>query len=310
MQATLIENNGTGRIAYDSLILDNPKAFSALNSKLALKIVKTLAESPISAIDISRKLKVHEQKIYYHMRRLERAGIIYTISNEKRHGMIAKIYSVVSPVIAAKLHDKGVELKENLSFPRVSPEIANFLSPFVENGKLTSQIIVADPYTHGKYLEEGKESQHILDFAIMLGSFLTSLEFPYYKLDTEITEKDLKDNLIIIGNAWTNTIVDKANGTLPIFFDSEKRAILSKHTNKLYKDPNVGAIVKCDNPFARGKKLLLIAGIRTRGIEACSIALTQQLNNLVLNQNDTVVRIVEGLDRNGDKKVDYVRFLE
>ncbi len=84
MQATLIENDGRGRIAYDSLILSDPKAFSALNSKLAFKIVKALADSPASAIDISRKLKIHEQNVYYHVRRLERAGIIYTISNEKR----------------------------------------------------------------------------------------------------------------------------------------------------------------------------------------------------------------------------------
>ncbi len=309
MQATLIENNGTGRMAYDSLVLDNPKAFSALNSKLALKIVKSLAESPASAIDISRKLKIHEQKVYYHTRKLEKAGIIYTISQERRHGMIAKIYSVVSPVIATKLYDKGVEVKENAP-SHLSGEIDRFFTPFIEGGKLNAKIIVADPYSHGKYLEEGKESQHIIDLCIMFGNLLTTLEFPYYKLDTEVKEFDLKNNLILLGNAWTNTIIDKVNGNLPIFFDSEKRAIISKFTNKLYKDPNIGAIVKCDNPFEKNKKLLLITSIRTRGIEACNIALTQYLNNLVSKQTDTVVKIIEGFDKDGDKKIDFIRFLE
>lgn len=311
MQATLIENNGTGRIAYDSLILDNPKSFSALNSKLALKIVKSLAESPASAIDISRKLKIHEQKIYYHVRRLERAGIIYTISNEKRHGMIAKIFSVVSPVIAAKLYDKGVEVKDSGKINLFSQDVYSFFEPFITEGKLNAKIVLGDTYPHGKYDGSATEGPHITDFMLFLGNILTQLDFPHYTLDTEVKSNDLTNNLILVGNPKTNVIIDKVNNeNLPIFFDKEK-GLVSKHTSKVYDDARVGVIMKMKNPFNPDKCLLLIGGIRSRGVKAAMIAMTQHINSICTGfKKDYGAKIIQGLDRDGDSIIESIKILE
>jgi len=311
MQATLIENDGKGRIAYDSLILSDPKAFSALNSKVAFKIVKSLAGSPASAIDVSRKLKIHEQKIYYHVRRLERAGIIYTISNEKRHGMIAKIFSVVSPVIAAKLYDKGHTIKENTDL-YMPQNILKVFSPFLEDGKLNAKIIIGDPVPHGRYNSGGTEGAHITDLMLFIGRFLSSFEHSNYKLDTEVREPELKNNLILIGNNRTNAIIDRINPHLPIYFDSEKNCIISKITGKVFKDDRCGLIIKAPNPFDKEKMVFVIGGLRTRGIRAAMISIFKLFDNSFINlkNEETISLVVQGLDKDSDMIIDDAIILE
>ncbi len=309
MQATLIENNGNGKTAYDSLVLSDPKAFSALNNKLSLKIVKSLAESPASPIDISRRMKIHEQKVYYHMRKLEKAGIIYIISNEKRQGMVAKIFSVVSPVISAKLYEKGVEIKENIK-TTTEPIISEILKPFIENNKLNAKLIIGDPSPHGEYDSGGMEGAHISDITFFLGKIVDSVDFPTYRLDTETTETDLQNNLILIGNPKTNIIIKKIVQDLPIKFNSTFDIIQS--SNRHYKDDRVGFIVKLDNPFLKNKKILVIGGLRSRGIRSASTALTRRIGDRLksLKSFDNFVIIVQGLDKDGDKIIDDVIFLE
>lgn len=314
MQATLIENNGASRIAYDSLILDNPKAFSALNSKLALKIVKSLAETPVSAIDISRKLKIHEQKVYYHVRRLERAGIIYTISNEKRHGMIAKIYSVVSPVIAAKLHNKGVEVKDSVSF-NVSPDILKFFDPFIRNGLLNAKIIIGAPIPHGSYGATARHDTALFEFGIFLGRFLNETNgFSYYQ-DTQVSDSDLKkDNIILIGNSKTNSITHKLNSHLPIYFDEGKDfQITSKLTGSSYNFDYDAVILKVLNPFNTEKYVLLIAGKRSAGLISAVTAIKNHSMEILQGNSKNrsiIAKVVSGLDKDSDGKIDAVKFLE
>ncbi len=314
MQATLIENNGNGKMAYDSLILDNPKSFSALNSKVAMKIVKSLAESPVSAIDVSRKLKIHEQKVYYHMRRLERAGIIYTISNEKRHGMIAKIYSVVSPVISAKLYEKGVEVKENIS-TQISTETINFFEPFIQDGILNAKIIIGSPSPHGSYNATARHDTVLLDFGIFLGKFLNWNNSLQYLLDTQVSDSDLKNsNIILIGNTKTNSVSHALNSHFPIYFDDQKDFIIkSKLTGQSYNYDYDAVILKMKNPLNDDKSLMLIAGKRSSGLATAILAIKNNISE-ILRGNDgnkgIIARVVSGLDKNSDGIIDSVKFLE
>lgn len=312
MPATLIESNENGRIAYDSLVVSDPTLLSALNNKFSLRIIKVLADNPSCPLDIARKLKVHEQKVYYHLKNLEKAGIVYTISSERRHGMIAKIYSVVSPVVAAKLFEKGVEVKVD-SYTTVSSQtILNFFYPFIESGKLNSKIIIGDPYPHGKYDAGGTEGAHIIDLLLFFGQFLKEFNFPNYRLDTEITKEDLQSNLILIGNNRSNTVIEKINSNLPIRFDSEKMSLISSITNNTYRDDRIGVVLKTKNPFNPEKMVLLIGGIRTRGIRSAVICILKYLENKFKNlkTNDEIAIIVQGLDKDGDKIIDEVKILE
>lgn len=311
MQATLIESNGTGRIAYDSLILDNPKAFTALNSKLALKIVKSLADLPASAIDLSRKLKIHEQKVYYHVRRLERAGIIYTISNEKRHGMIAKIYSVVSPVIAAKLYDKGVEVKDTVTYD-IPTELKTLFNPFVADNTFSAKMIIGNANPHGKYEDGFRGGAFITDFVLFLGRFVNKVNFPAFVLDTELKELSPKGNLILFGSAKDNMVIEKFNSELPVYFEPQNGfSIFSTFTKTRYTDSSTGVILKTLNPADKHSNLFVVGGIQNKGLRSAVIALTKNTSEIVKKvKDDTFVTIVEGIDKDGDGVVDAVKFLE
>lgn len=311
MPSILIESNESGRIAYDSLLVSDPTTLSAFSNKLSLKIIKALSENPACGLDIARKLKVQEQKVYYHLKHLEKTGIVYPISTERRHGMIAKIYSVVSPIIAAKLFERGSQIKETYS-TAVSPNLVNFFYPFIDNGKLNAKIIIGDPDPHGKYDFSARESAYLSDFLLFLGKLLEEFNSPNYKLDTETTKEDLRNNLILIGNIRSNTIIEKINSTLPLHFDTEKPHIISSKTNVTYNDDRIGVVIKTKNPLNMKKSILLLGSIRTKGINSSIICILKHIEHIFKNlkTNDEIAIIAQGLDKDGDKIIDDVKILE
>lgn len=308
MKTVLIEENSEGKKAYNSVVV-NPRGLGILTNELTLKIIQRLSEKPGCALDIARSLEVHEQKIYYHLRKLEATGVIRLLRSEKRLGMTAKIYTTVSPVVSAKLYDDGFSLKSEF---QSDPLLIKFLDPFVTRGRMNSIMIVGDSYSHGRYDAYSTEGPHLLDFSMLLGNIVTEkLEFPHYKLDTEVTEEDLKNNLIIFGNPKTNTIIDKINKNLPITFDMEKGSIKSKESGMRYTDPRNGVIIKMENPFNPEKMILVIGGNRTRGTQSSVIALTQDYKNILKEGTlHNFYKILVGMDKSGNKIIDSIKVLE
>ena len=162
VMARFIED-GERPTAYDSILV-SPEKLSIFGSELSLKVVKELAKKPACAMDLSRKLEQHEQKIYYHLRNLEKSGIIKQTRTEQRYGMIAKIFDVVSPVVATKLYNDGYEIKNDVK--QKEPKILKFLHPFVKDGKLNAKIVIGWPYPHGKYDYVGRDAGYAIDIAM------------------------------------------------------------------------------------------------------------------------------------------------
>jgi DNA-binding transcriptional ArsR family regulator len=310
MKTTLIEENKEGQTAYNSLMV-KPKDIGVICSDLSLRIISELVKAPACAMDVARKLEQHEQKIYYHLRRLEHAGIIKMVASEKRYGMTAKIYDVVSPVVAIKLYNDGHAIQNSGPLAR-DPEISKFLEPFIVDGKLNAKIIIGDPYPHGEYDQGGLDAGYAADLTMFLGNYIKELRLPCYKIDTCVREIDLNNNLIIIGNPKFNTISKKINGNLPVYFDEKNNwNVVSRINKNVYKGDNIGIIIKCNNPFNKNKKILLLAGKRTRGTIASIIAFTQHINELIKSDdNGNLVKIIEGFDKQGDGFIDYVKFIE
>lgn len=303
----LIESLETGeQKVYSSVFVDH-KNVNILSNDLAIKIVAKLAESKGCAMDLARDLNQHEQKIYYYLRKLETAGVVKKVGTERRFGMIAKMYSAVSPIVATKLYDDG-SILHNGSADK-DPRLVKLLHPFIEGGNLNAKIIIGYPYPHGKYDSHANEAAHLFDFAVMLGKFIGKVDFPNYKFDVDMHESELKNNLILFGNQTTNTVLDKINEKLPLTLQKEPDGYVSKNSGKVYKEPNVGIVAKFNNPFAEGKKIFWVGGIRTRGTHAAIIAITQHLNNITLDK-ENFVAIVEGLDKNADHILDSIKVLE
>lgn len=303
MQFVVEESKKTQKIYPSVSIL--PRDLKVLGSELAIRIIKELAEKPQSAMDVARKLKEHEQKIYYHFRKLEEAKIIELVKTERRVGTFAKIYRVKSPYLAIKLFD-GEFIEER----KTRATEIKFLRPFIEDGRLNCLIIVGSPDPHGRFAARASDGYAAIDLALFLGTFVKSANF-FYKLDTQSTKEDLKDNLILIGGPKANILIEKINKKLPVYFDiAHEFNIVSTITKNTYTDDEIGVVIKMDNPFAKDKKVLILSGKRFKGTRAAIIAVTKYCKKLAENSEGDVARVVRGIDRDSDGIIDDVEFLE
>ncbi|MEM7819689.1 MAG: S-layer protein [Candidatus Aenigmatarchaeota archaeon] len=268
-----------------------------LFSGIEQKMLYLLAKRPLYPKEIARKLGVHEQKIYYHIRNLEKNGIIKNISKEVHGGIIAKLYSLTKPSFFVKFKEMEIAKK-------IPKNDCEFLIPFISDNKFNAKIVVGSPDPHGPERARSRDISYAIDLAIFLGTFLTDFNNSCIKLDTELHPHDLKENLILIGGPVTNKITMMINSKMPIRFD-EKRNIYSSISKKTYKNDECGLIIKMTNPFDKEKKILVIAGKRFSGTRAAILAFLQKFNEISKNAS-----VVEGLDNDYDGIIDSVRVLE
>lgn len=308
----LVEETKNGQKAYETVLVNNPKLLSILSNDLALKIIKELGRQPACPMDVARKLKEHEQKIYYHIRNLEKLGIIKIVRIEERVGAMAKIYSPVSSVISFKLFEG-----ERINDVKTKAAEIKFLKPFIEEGRLNSIIVVGSPDPHGRYKTPASDGYCAIDLGMFLGQFTKDLQVPYYKLDTQMREKDLKKNMILIGGPKSNIISDKLNKKLPIYFDYSEEFldwnIVSSLSKTVYREKNIGLITRVPNPYAEGKEIIIFAGKGFRGSRAAVLGFIKHLKEVKKGNSvdsNIVAKVVKGIDIDSDDIIDEVEFLE
>jgi len=289
-----------------------PKQLKVALSPLAWKILKIMVERPSYPKEIGEKLKVNEQKIYYHIRNLEKAGLIEKLREEKRQGAMAKFYTLTDHAFTLLLRP----LEESQKVFQLKKEYKQFLEPFISNGKLNALIIMGSPEPHGISKARAKDGLFAADLGLFLGTFLNYAPEVSTKLDTEVRDEDLKNNLILIGGPGVNAIVSKVNPKLPIRFERTKEFYSNFHSEisgKNYSEEGCGLIVKAKNPFDKTKDILVIAGRRISGTRAAILAFLQKFDEICKgNSHDSKIfaKVVEGIDKDNDGVIDSVEFLE
>ncbi len=263
-------------------------------SGITQRILKLLSEKPMYPKEIARELRVNEQKIYYHIRVLEKKGFIRIASKEERGGALAKIYELCSPAFFVRFGDfqETKKMPKDRDFP-----------PFIENGLLKANIIVGSPDPHGPEHARSRDLTFAIDLVLFLGTFLGKTDAHCVIEDKDVRPDDLRENLIIIGGPVTNKVTKMVNDYLPAKFDKKKNIVASR---KIYKRDECGFIAKADNPFAKGKNIIVIAGKRYSGTKAAVLAFIQNFDEI--EKKDFVV--VEGLDNDSDGEVDDVKILD
>src|SRR2546421_10075450 len=72
----LVEETSQGASGREVELLDRPERVAPLSSPLAWRILQELAKTPDYPNDLAGRLEVHEQKVYYHVRKLEAARYV------------------------------------------------------------------------------------------------------------------------------------------------------------------------------------------------------------------------------------------
>jgi len=305
----------SGKIFSLSTKFLEPTQLKTALSPLAWKILKILSEKPSYPKEIGVKLKVNEQKIYYHIRNLEKAGLVEKVREEKRQGALAKFYTLTDSAFTILLKP----LEESQKIFHLKKEYKNFLEPFIIDGRLNALIILGNPEPHGVAKARAKDGLFATDLGLFLGTFLNYKPDSFTKLDTEAKETDLKNNLILVGGPGVNFVTAKVNSKLPIKFERIKdqgnfySGFHSTVSGKKYYEEGYGIIVKTKNPFDKTKEVLVIAGRRIAGTRAAILAFLQKFDEICKgNSYDSKIfaRIVEGIDKDNDGVIDSVEFLE
>lgn len=302
------------------LIMENPQKLKMILSNLGWKILVMLSEREMYPLEIARKLGVHEQIVYYHMRKLAKAGVIIVSREENMKGATAKYYKVVSPAFGIEL-PQGYKTVQRLSRLNMSEPIQRFFKEFLtEDGTFTGKIIVGSPTPHGPFKTSARDGHYASHLTFFLGQFAKIPEEFAIKLDVDVkAEKEEKNNLILVGGPGTNLLTQELNEYLPIKFNMKPSSegflfggLVSRKTSNVYTADSVGLVAKIVNPWDSSKRVIVLAGNKAVGTKACVLALTSFWEKTLRNYEnaDTFARVIQGLDLDGDGKVDAVEILE
>ncbi|NOQ38642.1 helix-turn-helix domain-containing protein [archaeon] len=301
--------------AKNAILVNKPEKLKGLLNNTRWDILKLLAEKPRYPAEIAKELGLHEQKVYYHIKQLEANGQIEVKTKKEFGGTIAKYYTVTNHAFALELPSGDMKLAD---FPmrNESDKLKSFLFPFINNGNLNSNIVVGSPDPHGLHQVRARDGHYAIDLALFLGQMVTMPKKFTTILDIDIkSQKKYDSNLVVVGGPLTNLITGDINNYIPVKFRIDNfpfRGMTSQKTGKVYDEDNIGMIAKIVNPKNTDKSILILAGNRFSGTEAAVLALTRFTETVLENYNgeDNWACVIEGLDIDGDGKVDSVRVLE
>lgn len=315
----LVDVNKKQRKIKEIAIFEDPHRMKLILNRLTWRILEMLSDREMYPLQIARELNVHEQKIYYHIRKLNKANAIKKVREEEKKGAIAKYYKTCFPAFGVEL-PFGVQ-KFDSSIPHsFNIKVAQFLNPILKDGLFDGKIVVGSPVPHGPFKTSARDGHYASYLAFFLGQLSKLPEEFIIKLDVDVkAEKEEKNNLILVGGPGTNLITQEINEYLPVKFsmtESEQGFLLgglvSQKTKKIYTASSAGIIAKISNPWDREKTILIFAGNKAVGTKACVLALTKSWKNVLKNfkKEEDFAAVIQGFDLDGDGKVDSVEVLE
>ena len=314
----LLDSDKNQLFVKDIAVFDDPERLKSVLNKLSWKILQLLSEKEMYPMEIARKLKVHEQKIYYHVRKLTKANAIQVVREEERKGAIAKYYKASFPALGVEL-PFGYQKISKFPTTKTYQKMRQFLGTLLKDGNFVGKIVVGSPDPHGPFKARARDGHYAAHLTFFLGQFINLPEDFTIKLDVDVkAEKEESNNFILIGGPVTNLITQEINEFLPIRFNmmpSEHGFLLgglvSEKTKKIYTGDTAGVIAKITNPWNRKKTVIVLAGNKAVGTKACVLAFTKFSDRILKNYEiENFAVVIQGFDLDGDGKVDSIEVLE
>lgn len=295
-----------GRLRGYLMLLKSSEQVKALAHPLRFKILEILSETPLYPKELSKRLGINEQLIYYHISELKRRGFLKEISSQKIRGARSVMYGLSSDGFAVLFSERERERGKGVTLPSIFRNI-------LKSGKLI--VVVSSPQPHGPFRSRGIDHHLVAQFTFYLGASFGYVQGLEVVLDTEVREKTLRENnLMLVGGPAVNMVTARINDRLPIYFEvTRDNIIVSRLSGKEYYEPEDGIIEVLNNPFNPEKKVVVIAGKSYPGTRAAFTALYK--NPVAISKpnvyNDRfIAHVVEGVDEDCDGVIDNTMVLE
>jgi len=293
------------------LVSASPNSFTPAFTEVGQKILLLLARGPKYPAEIARELGTYHQTVYYHMKRLEKSGLIERQESHDVRGGKANVFALSSDGYAVEFAVEGEELPSITSASR-SKNFGTFFGEFVRGGRFDGWIVVGSPAPHGPRMTQGRDGHYAIQLGFALGQYVRLPSLFSVKLDVDVrAEKLEQSNMIIVGGPRTNVISAEINKFLPIRFANDGSwASIIDDKGRVYESEFDCIIVKFPNPWSEAMTCVLCAGITGAGTKAGILALTNYAD-LVLKgyRSGRWACVLRGTDIDGDGKVDSVEIL-
>jgi len=301
-------------------IMKDPQKLKMILNRLSWKILAMLSEREMYPLELAKKLGIHEQKVYYHVRKLAKAGAITIAREEEKKGAIAKYYKAVSPAFGIEL-PQGYRTIQRLSLLSMNQQIQKFFKELItEDGRFEAKLVVGSPTPHGPFKTSARDGHYASYLTFFLGQFAKIPEEFAIKLDVDVkAEKEEKNHLILVGGPGTNLLTQEVNEHLLTKFNMQPSeqgflfgGLVSRKTSHVYTADTAGLIAKIVNPWDNTKRIIVLAGNKAVGTKACVLALTNFWKKTLKDYHgeDTFATVIQGFDLDGDGKVDSIDVLE
>ena len=315
----LDEKEQTPQEVKQIAIFDNPEKLKKALNKLTWKILTMLSEKDMYPMEVAKKLGVHEQIVYYHIRKLAKTGAIKLVKKEDKKGAVAKYYRATFPAFGVELPFGGERITKPL--PTVlDANLRRFLTPILaENRVFDGKIVVGSPEPHGPFKTIARDGHYAAYLTFFLGGFARFPDEFVIKLDVDVkAEKEESSNLILVGGPGTNLLTQEINNHLPIRFNMTPSkhgflfgGLFSEKTKNVYTEDSVGLIAKIRNPWNNEKSVIVLAGNKAVGTKACVIGLAKFWKLVLENYSEEpFATVIKGFDMDGDGKIDSIEMLE
>jgi predicted transcriptional regulator len=299
-------------------VFENPERMKNILNKLTWKILTIVGEEGMYPMEVAKRLGIHEQKVYYHVRKLAKVGAIKLVKEEEKKGAVAKYYSAAFPAFGVEL-PFGTQTINAPSLSTLDTNLRRFLSPIIDKGSFAGEIIVGSPAPHGPFKTIARDGHYASYLAFFMGNLAKVPEEFVVKLDVDVkAEKDEANNLILVGGPGTNLLTQEINDHLPIRFNMAPSrhgfmfgGLFSTDSKNVYTDDSVGLAAKIVNPWNKEKRIIVLAGNKSIGTKACVIGLVKFSKQVLENYTrEPFATVLKGFDLDGDGKIDSVEVLE
>ncbi len=307
----LIDPKFEGGMAKRVLVSEKPDPFRPASGKVGQKILGLLTSGPKYPAEMARSLQVLHQTVYYHIGRLEKAGLISRVRKQSIRGGEANLYALSSDGYAVEFPVRGERMPSLESSTR-SKALGRFFGDFFHEGDFDGWLVVGSPTQHGASGTQARDGHYAVQLGFALGQFVTlPSNFPV-KLDVDLRAERLTgSNLVVVGGPRTNVVAEELNPHLPIRFrQGGFWGSIVDDAGRSYGSELDCVVAKVRNPWNPDSTCIVAAGLTGAGTKAAIIGICNFPDVLFQKyRSGNYAALLKGIDKDGDGKVDSVDLL-